>query len=218
MKRVVFIIIGLLSYLEMFAQLGYRCDGKFFQLTTSLSERYYVQTRSSESKEYLEHILNTEHRQNSSKSEVYMISENSFFVSSKSNLSEKDYISEEFNDLRGNPVFVLPRIVLALKDNTKITDVIKEYADKLAIDPIQRLKGMITLSCNLSTAQDVLKIVTELDGSGEVEWCEPDMICNWETHDYNPLFPMQYYLQNNNSGQYDINVLPAWEKQIRGRF
>ena len=57
MKRVVFIIIGLLSYLEMFAQLGYRCDGKFFQLTTSLSERYYVQTRSSESKEYLEHML-----------------------------------------------------------------------------------------------------------------------------------------------------------------
>ena len=37
------------------------------------------------------------------------------------------------------------------------------------------------------------------------------MICKWETHAANPLFLMQYYLRNFNTGNYDINVVPAWE-------
>ena len=120
-------------------------------------------------------------------SEVYMISENSFFVSSKPNLLEKDYISEMFQDSIGNPYFVLPRIILSLKDNACINKVINKYTGILGLDSIQRLKGMTTLTCNLSSAQDVLRIVGELDSFEEVEWCEPDMFCKWETHDSNPL-------------------------------
>lgn len=139
-----------------------------------------------------------------------MISENSFFVSSKSNLLVNDYISVLFYDSKRNPIFVAPRIILALKDNANIKDVIKGYTGILTLDSDQRLKGMLTLTCNLPSAQDVLKVVAELDAYDEVEWCEPDMICKWKPYD-NPLFPMQYYLQNNNSGEYDINVVPAWE-------
>ena len=210
MKKTIIILFGLLACLDILAQLGYRCEGKFIELTPSITERYYVQTRNIESKEYLERIADVEHRQNKSPQSVYMISENSFFVSSKSNLLENDYISELFYDSKGNPIFVAPRIILALKDKANIKDVIKEYTGILTLDSDQRLKGMLTLTCNLTSAQDVLKVVAELDAYDEVEWSEPDMICKWEPHDSNPLFPLQYYLQNNNSGQYDINVIPAW--------
>ena len=210
MKKIVFTLIGLLACFKMFAQLGYRCEGKFIELTPSKTERYYVQTRNSESKQYLERMADVEHRQNNSKGGVYMISENSFFVSSKSNLLENDYISELFYDSKGNPIFIAPRIILALKGNANIKDVIKGYTGILTLDSNQRLKGMLTLTCNMSSAQDVLKVVAELDDYNEVEWCEPDMICKWIPHDNNPLFPLQYYLQNSNNGQYDINVVPAW--------
>lgn len=210
MKKTIIILFGLLVCLDIFAQLGYRCEGKFIELTPSTTERYYVQTRNSESKEYLERIADMEHRQNNSLQSVYMISESSFFVSSLSNLSGNDYISELFYDSKRNPIFVAPRIILALKVNANINDVIKGYTGILTLDSDQRLKGMTTLICNLSSAQEVLKVVSELDAYDEVEWCEPDMICKWRPHDNNPLFPMQYYLQNNNSGEYDINVVPAW--------
>lgn len=210
MKKNILILFGLFVSLDIFAQLGYRCEGKFIELTPSTTERYYVQTRNSESKQYLERIADKEHRQNKNPSSVYMISENSFFVSSKSNLLENDYISELFYDSKGNPIFVSPRIILALKGNANIKDVIKGYTGILTLDSNQRLKGMLTLTCNKSSAQDVLKVVAELDTYDEVEWCEPDMISKCRPHDNNPLFPMQYYLQNNNSGQYDINVVPAW--------
>lgn len=211
MKKTILILFGLFVSLDIFAQLGYCCEGKFIELTPSTTERYYVQTRNSESKQYLERIADKEHRQNKNPQSVYMISENSFFVSSKSNLLENDYISELFYDSKGDPIFVAPRVILALKDNTHIKDVIKGYTGILTLDSNQKLKGMLTLTCNLSSAQDVLKVVAELDTYDEVEWCEPDMISKCRPHDNNPLFPMQYYLQNNNSGQYDINVVPAWE-------
>ena len=210
MKKMLFIIIGLLSFFKMFAQLGYLCEDKFIQLIPSLSGQYYVQTRNADSKRNLEKIAYMEHRQNNRKNEVYVISENSFFVSSKSNLSKDDYISELFHDIKGNPYYILPRIIISLKDNTHISNVIKGYSGILELDSIQRLKGMTTLSCNLSRAQEVLRVVGELDSYEEVEWCEPDMILKWEPHDSNPFFSLQYYLQNGNSGQYDINVVPAW--------
>ncbi|MBR1546757.1 MAG: hypothetical protein IJ633_08210 [Prevotella sp.] len=109
-----------------------------------------------------------------------MISENEFFVSSKSNLMENDYISELFFDAKGNPYYILPRIILELKDNAQIGDVIKRHTDYLVLDSDQRLKGMITLTCNLSDAKKVLKVVAELDSNDQVVWCEPDMILKWE--------------------------------------
>lgn len=210
MKKYVFTFIGILACLKMFAQLGYRCEGKFIELVPSTTNRYYVQTRNSESKKYLEEIASMEQRQNKSSNEVYMISDNSFFVSSKSTLLENDYFSVLFLDSKGNPYYILPRIILSLNDNVDISGIISRYTGILTLDSNQKLKGMITLSCNLSTAQDVLKLVAELDASNDVKWCEPDMICKWEIYDSNPLFPLQYYLQNNNNGQYDINVVPAW--------
>ena len=194
MKKPITILFGLLVCLDIFAQLGYHCEGKFIELTPSTTERYYVQTRNSESKQYLERIADKEHRQNKSPQSVYMISENSFFVSSKSNLLGNDYISELYYESKGNPIFVLPRIILALKDNAHIMDVIKGYTGILTLDSNQRLKGMLTLTCNLSSAQDVLNVIAELEICDEVEWCEPDMICKWIPHDDNPLFPMKYYL------------------------
>lgn len=210
MNKFLFTLFGLLVCFEINAQLGYHFNGKYIQLTPNTSEPYYVLINNVKSNEYFDLIKNLEFHQNDSNREVYMISDNSFFVSSKPNFGGNNYISEMFQDSKGNPYYVLPRIILSLKDNANISNIIKRFTGILQLDSIQRLKGMTTLTCNLSTAKDVLRVVGELDGFEEVEWCEPDMICKWETHDANPLFSMQYYLQNNNSGQYDINVVPAW--------
>ena len=169
MKKFYFTLFGLLACLEICAQFGYRFDGKFIQLTPNTSEYYYVQTKNTESKEYLEKIADMGFHQNAGNSEVYKISENSFFVSSKPNLLENDYISEMFQDSKGNPYYVLPHIILSLKDNAFINNVIKDYSGILELDSIQRLKGMTTLKCNLSCAQEVLRVVGELDSLKVVE-------------------------------------------------
>ena len=101
MKKFFFTLIGLLTCLEIFAQLGYRYEDKFIQLTPNTAGPYFVQTRNTDSKKYLEKIADTEFHQNDDNSEAYMISENSFFVSSQSNLLENDYISEMFQEKWG---------------------------------------------------------------------------------------------------------------------
>lgn len=143
MKKIVSILIGLFICLHIFAQLGYHFEGKFIQLTPNSSKPYYVQTRNSDSKKKLEKIAKMEYGQNRSSSEVYMISENSFYVSSKPNLLENDYISEMYQDSKGNPYFILPRIILSLKDDVNICNVIKGFARILELDSIQSLKGII---------------------------------------------------------------------------
>ena len=211
MKKIFLSLLWSLSCLEICAQLGYRYEGEFIQLIPKAAEPYYVQTYNTESQEHLKKMANMEIHQIDNDSKVYMISENSFFVSSKPSLLEKVYISEMFQDTKGNPYYILPRIILSLNDNAHISDVIKRYSGILELDSIQRLKGMTTLECNLSSAHDVLRVVRELDRFEEVKWCEPDMICKWEMQDSDPLFPLQYYMQNNSTGNYDINAVPAWE-------
>lgn len=203
-------MLALFAYTELFAQLGYRCQGKFIHLTPNVSGRYYVQTRNPESKAYLEKIVKNEYKQDNNKRSVFPVSDNSFFVSSKSQMTENDYISEQFLDSRGNSCYILPRIIMALKTNVNIDDLIKGYTGILTPDSIQRLNGMITFTCSLSSAKDVLRIASEIDTYSEVEWCNPDMISNLESHEYNPLFPMQYYLQSNTPGNFDIKAVPAW--------
>ncbi len=86
MKKVIIILVVLSACTDLFSQSGYFCKGNFNNLTPSNSDRYYVQTRSSESKAFLEKIVNMEKKQNKSPKSVYPISENSFFVSSKNDL------------------------------------------------------------------------------------------------------------------------------------
>ena len=45
MKKFFFTLIGLLTCLEIFAQLGYRYEDKFIQLTPNTAGPYFVQTR-----------------------------------------------------------------------------------------------------------------------------------------------------------------------------
>ena len=69
---------------------------------------------------------------------------------------------------------------------------------------------MITLTCNYTSAQDVLRCALEIANCEGVKWAEPNMFYKWDVHDLNPLYSLQYYLHNNNSNEYDINVVPAW--------
>ena len=210
MKKIIFIFLMIFTSLDLCAQLGYHYEGKFVQLTPSRGEHYYVEIRSKESKTSLENITKEKSFLRNNDDIAYILSEKSFLVSSKLSILEKDYISELFLDTEGNPYYILPHIILSIDDNISIKDVLKGYSGILTVDPVQRLKGMYTISCTRTTATDVLKIVSELETRVGVEWCEPDMICKWETHSMNPFYAMQYYIKNNNPGHYDINVVPAW--------
>ena len=63
MKKIFVTLIGLLASLEMLAQLGYHYEDKFIQLMPSMENRYFVQARNSESKEYLDKMANEKNRQ-----------------------------------------------------------------------------------------------------------------------------------------------------------
>jgi hypothetical protein len=98
MKKGLLLFIELLAFVEIIAQVGYRFNGKFIQLMPSNAEQYFVQTKNAESKLFLEKATKKAHNQNTSNN-VYMISDSTFLISSKSNLSilsEDDYISELF--------------------------------------------------------------------------------------------------------------------------
>ena len=67
MKNFLISLTCLLYSLDMSAQLGYRCEGTFVELTPSTVELFYIQTRNAESKSLLEAASNMEHLQEISK-------------------------------------------------------------------------------------------------------------------------------------------------------
>lgn len=210
MKRFFACLIGILVCLKSFSQMGYFYGDNFIQLSPTKEKRFFVQARNSETKKILQNEAAETSRPGKDAMEVYQISENRFFVSSTTNLKDDDYISEEYVDTKGTPYYILPQIVLAIKDGAFIDDIIKSYSEYLTLDARQRLKGMVILNCCYTSARDILNTTLELKNNKSVEWAEPNMLCKWSFHDLNPLFSLQYYLQNGNNNEFDINVVPAW--------
>ena len=140
---------------------------------------------------------------------IESLSDSCFIVSSLENLERDCYVSDLFVNPFGEHVLVLPRVVLSLENNEALDIILKKYSTKLSLEPVQKVKGLYNLACNVNTAKDVLELASELRFIEGVKWCEPDKYSEWKK--FNAYYSQQYYLNNNTTGEYDINAVRAWD-------
>jgi subtilisin family serine protease len=135
-------------------------------------------------------------------------------IGNKKNTELGDYNSQIYKNEQNKIVIVLPRIVISLKKDGDIKDILKESSGNLEIESGSQYKYI--LKCNFLKSDDVLKLVNELSNRIDIDWCEPELLSKIEL--YNTLFPQQYYLnntgQNNGTIGIDINIIPAWNITI----
>lgn len=197
----------------VFAQLGYNYEGRRIILTTSHENLRYVQTNNEKSRKALDSMVRKEQQGDLISNESLVISDNRFIVSSMLKIPKDNYVSDIYATNTGGKIIVLPRILIAAETPSVIDEVIEIGGGELCLEKKQRLDGITSLSCGVHTSQDVLILLNKIESVSGVKWCEPDMICDWKIYNTNPLFSQQYYLENSNSSQYDINVVPAWSLQ-----
>ena len=212
-KRFVCLIVSVLIYfIDAFAQIGYYYGDKYIQLFPDTTKGFFVLSRSDHSRQSL--MKRVEKDGNNKKGRVVSLSKNGFLVSTLDMKESDDFVSKIFHFKSGEQVIVLPRILVSLTSGASIDEIIaKMNNDKVvfSVENNPHLTGVTCISCNLTTSEDVLRAVAQLKTYDGVDWCEPDMLCEWESCNTNPLFPLQSYLESGNSNYYDINVVPAWE-------
>lgn len=209
LTTIIFLCLNTLVY----AQLGYNYEGKRIILKPRHENLYFVQTNNEKSKKLLRNMVKEENQSVKVSNRSSEISDNRFLVSSVLKLTDDSYVSDIYTSNTGGRMIVLPRILIAVDNPSVIKKILDICGGELYLDKVQRLNGIISLSCNAKTSKDVLELVNRIEIVNGVKWCEPDMSCDWMTYNTNPLFSQQYYLENNNNSQYDINVVPAWSLQ-----
>ena len=208
MKRITLLFGAILLCVGTFAQLGYYYNEEFVELETNDKAPYLVITYNEESRNVIESKLADQASIENTNPTCRRISKNRYILDSKDYISKEDYISEMFYNNNGSILYILPRIILATKEEAALKCILDSYKNVLSLLPDQKLKGQILLSCHLKNAKDVLQLANNLRNRNDVEWCEPDMLCQWKEN--NTFYSQQYYLKNTNSNQYDLNVEPAW--------
>jgi hypothetical protein len=73
------------------------------------------------------------------------------------------------------PIFILPRIVVKMKNGGDVSAIIEKYKDKLTYNPnSQILSGLTIFESNVNNSNDLLMLVEEIGKLEEVAWAEPD--------------------------------------------
>jgi exoribonuclease II len=73
------------------------------------------------------------------------------------------------------PIFMLPRIVVKMKNGGDVSAIIEKYKDKLTYNPnSQILSGLTIFESNVNNSNDLLMLVEEISKLEEVAWAEPD--------------------------------------------
>lgn len=111
---------------------------------------------------------------------------------------------------KGEQVYPTNQIVLALKPNSTILEIEQLFGSKFNKTSYQEL--LDTYLIDIKEVGELFSITEAIHRSGLVEWVEPNLISGSPC---NPLYPLQYYL--NNTGQsggrpnIDINAPEAWD-------
>lgn len=135
------------------------------------------------------------------------IEDDKFIVSNVSNLkTDEVYSSHKYINSKGFCSFVLPHISLSVSSYDIIKEILNKYSEVLSID--NHLDSIYRINCHVNTADEVLKIVSEISKLSDVYWCEPNQISEMKTFDN--LYYRQYYLKASNPSNFDINIEPAW--------
>ena len=218
-KRIISLVLCLmLSYTYAFSQLGYFFEDEFVELTPIKDKGYFILTNNESTIFTLNNLIQKESEEKNGEASIFLISDGKYLSSSLDNINEGDYVSYIYNNNLGGKLIVLPRILVALKNDSSLEDLIsntKNYETILKIESSRKTDNIYSISCSSKSSSEILKLVAAIQKMKCIKWCEPDMLCDWRTFDNNPLFPQQYYLYNN-SNNIDINALQAWSIQNGG--
>jgi len=208
-KLIVTFLIVFASSLILFPQSFYRYQGQKIDLRKDTTT-FIIQ-----SSKYLFEQLNTSLEEQLQQGEVESFQKmpnNRFFVrGNKPKPEYYSYFSYLYLTYEDAQVIVLQRIAVMLQRGGTLQNVLEKFENRIVSEHVNNQKYILT--CNVSSSDEVLQLVAELDSLDDVIWCEPEFLSNYAVT--NPLYPQQYYLKN--TGQdggtpgIDINVEPAWD-------
>ena len=193
------LVLLLANYLQA-QKYGYRFQSEFIELRPTEGESL-VQTFNGES-------LALESKKESKVSAIQRISSDLYFVSDTKSVKGSDiYISETFTDNNGNRLYILPTVCVSLAKGYSVEPILRRYKNILTLE--DSLMNVYYLPCKLKSADEILQIVSEIDKTEGVEWCQPDILANCESTS-SPYYLEQWYLKNHINSSYAINAVQAW--------
>ena len=158
---------------------GYWNGDSFIRFHPKVTPPYslMVVTHNDEGKAALKELADTE------KAIIEQISprnDSVWFVSSKLYFeSPLFYVSNSYrtDEMKTDsyPIFILPRIVVKMKNGGDVSAILEKYKDKLTYNPnSQILSGLTIFESNVNNSNDLLMLIEEIGKLEEVAWAEPD--------------------------------------------
>ena len=204
MKKIILFVLLAVCQIDINAQLGYWNRSEFINLEPDKNIGYkYVQVEDNSDGSVVNEII-TQSKLSKSTT-IQKISDRRFFVDSEICLNDNEYESKIYRTHEGNPIIVLPRIVITMTSGNDISPIMNSLSDKLEIDSYEGNRYI--LKCKAQNADEVLEIVQAINRFDGIDYFEPEMLL--ELKKDNTYYSEQYYLKNNTGGC-DINVEPAW--------
>ena len=182
---------------------GYRFQSEFIELCPTNEGVSLVQTRNGES-------LELESEKENKASVIQKISSDLYFVSNIKDVKDACdiYVSETFSDNHGNKLHILPTVCVSMTKGYSVEPILSRYKDILTLE--DSLMNTYYLPCKLTTATEVLQIVSEIEELEGVEWCQPDILANCVST-YSTYYLGQWYLKSFVNSPYAINAVQAWD-------
>ena len=81
-----------------------------------------------------------------------------------------------------NPTYILPQILVKMKDGKDISSVVEQFKTYLTLNNDKDVLGWYCLDSNLNNAYDVLKLTAIIYQLDDVEWAEPNMTGSYLSH------------------------------------
>ena len=158
---------------------GYWNGDSFIRFHPNVTPPYslMVVTHNDEGKAALKELADTE---KTIIEQISPINDSVWFVSSKLYFeSPLFYVSNSYrtDEMKTDsyPIFILPRIVVKMKNGGDVSAIIEKYKDKLTYNPnSQILSGLTIFESNVNNSNDLLMLVEEIAKLENVAWAEPD--------------------------------------------
>ena len=157
----------IIKEVEVFERKGYWRNDVFFELTSdTLSNYKYVQAMDDESLKTLNDLLAG--KRITDDEAIIKFEDNKFFVFNDYLLPEGDYYTSDIYKMKDfykdemHTVYILPRIIVSLKDGFKMDDIMEQLGNRLM--PIEFDNNPHYLYCNAKTSEEVLETIHVLNG------------------------------------------------------
>ena len=177
MKRILFVTLLLLGFMNADAQQGYWVEGNFVGLIPDESCTFrYVQAMDEASQKALNDLYASVSE--TADSPIWKMAEGRFLVLKDYALPSGNYYeSAIYNTPGGDIVIVLPRIVVSMEEESRIDDLLGRLGDKFAVDSSDR--NRYVLSCQTRQSSDVLNAIQSIHDYmtefGGIVYFEPEM-------------------------------------------